>query len=107
MSKLARPLRSLAAELPTPTTRTYRFKAGDNMAENTFGCIKRNMRRLNLMCETGNAKINFLSSAFLQKSYGLEAVAAGIRTYQEHIMDQDHPMKAFAGTEFLEKLEPM
>ena len=76
------------------------------MAENTFGCIERNMRRLNLMSVTSNAQINFLSSAFLQKSCGLEAVAAGVRVYQDSILDQAHPADAFTNTEFLDKLEP-
>ena len=76
ISYLPKKMRKRVAKLPTTTSRFYRFKAGVNMAENVFSVVKRNLRRLNLMSQTTNAKINFLSSAWLHKHPGLAGVAA-------------------------------
>jgi hypothetical protein len=100
-------IRDRVAQLPTTTARTYRFKAGDNLAEATFGAVKRNLSRMNLQRSTKRASINFLASAWLNKNVGLEGVARGLVVYQNGIKDTINPKKAFKDLSWLKGLEPM
>ena len=102
---LSKRVRDRVAELPTTTSRTYRFKAGDQLAESAFQAIKRNIMRLNLARSTQNASLNFLSSAFLHKHVGLEAVAKGLATYQAAILDSCSPVEAYKSAKWLTSQE--
>ena len=62
LKSLCARVRRRVAKIPTTTQRTYRLKAGDNMAENTFGVLKRNLTRMNLKRSTSTASLNMLSS---------------------------------------------
>ena len=102
---LHRRLWARAAKLPTTNKKTYRMKAGGNAAEWTFSALKRNLARLNLQRSTARASVNFLFSAWVNKSPGLEGVAKGIRIYLEQIKDTCHPKDAFKSLDWLRKLE--
>ena len=95
LSCLSKRIHDRVAQLPTTTRKTYRFKAGDNMAENVFLIVKRNLRRLNLARSVKDVSVNFLASSFLNKNIGLEKVAAGIRYYQEKMAEQIAPCQMF------------
>ena len=107
VSYLSAKMKKRVATLPTTTSRFYRFKAGVNIAENTFSVVKRNLRRMNLMSSTANAKINFLSSAWLHKHPGLAGVAEGMKIYQEYAMINLSPQQAFKDAVWLTSLEQM
>jgi len=106
VSKLNKRLRKRVAVLPTTTSRTYRFKAGDQLAENAFGVVKRNLKRLNLNRNTARVSVSFLSAAWLQKNCGLAGVAKALQIYQQNMIDQVHPQDAYKSTAWL-SLEPM
>ena len=93
--------------LPTTTSRTYRFKGGDNLAENVFSIVKRNLTRISLSSGTANASINVLSSAWLHKNIGFDGVVKAMKINQEGIMDTCHPKDAYKKTPWLKALEPM
>ncbi len=107
MSSLKKRLRDRVAKLPTSTSRTFRVKAGDNLAEGLFQVVKRNLRRLTLMSSTKNATVNFLSTAWQHKHPGLESVAEGIKFYQDSVTDMCHPQEAFQNLDRLTKTESM
>jgi hypothetical protein len=107
MTSLSKRIRDRVAQLPTTTRSTYRLKAADNMAENTFLVVKRNLRRLNLGRSTKNASVNFLAASFLNKNIGLEAVAKGIAFYQQSVLDKITPTAAFKSLDWLTKHEPL
>ena len=93
--------------LPTTTSRTYRLKAGDQSCEGRFSVVKRNLARLNLKGRTAHASINFLASAWLSRRAGLEAVAKGLKIYQDAIVDDAHPKVAYKDVAWLRTLDPM
>jgi len=100
-------VRDRVAQLPTTTSRTYRFKAGNQGAEGVFGVVKRNLVRLNLSRSTPNASVNFLSSAWLHKHVGLEGVAEALSIYQAAIKDHCDPKTAFKSRDWLTGMEHM
>lgn len=106
LSQLSQRVRDRVVSLPT-TTRKYRIKAGDQMAENVFSVVKRNITRMNMKGRTANASLNFLSASWLVRHPGLDGVALAIRLYQKQIRDTINPKDAFKTTEWLRSLEPL
>ena len=100
-------VRARVAKLPTTTSRTYRMKAGDQGAESTFDCVKRNLRRLNLQKSTSRVAANFLAAAWLHKNCGLEGVAKAVKMYTEARMNSVSCESAFDELGWLRPLESM
>jgi hypothetical protein len=107
ITSLSKRIRNRVALLPTTNTRTYRYKAGDNKAENTFCVVKRNLKRMNLSRNPGRASVNFLSAAWLTKNVGLEKVAKALAYYQKALTDSIPPADAYKSLDWLKSMEPM
>ena len=105
LSSLSLRVRSRVAQLPTTTSRTYRFKSGDQCAESTFAVIKRNLARLNLKSSGPTASLNFLSAAWLGKNPGLEGVVRALQIYRENLCNVIAPQDAFVSTLWLDQME--
>lgn len=106
MHYLSKRVQARVSTLPTTSRRTYKMKTGDQMAENIFSVIKRNVLRMNLKGRSANASLNFLSASWLTTHPGVEGVAKAITIYQDAIRDTCHPKMAFKSTEWLRVLEP-
>lgn len=102
IDRLPPDMQAVAATITTTNSRFFRFRAGINLAEAAFGAIKRNMVRLNCQRHSGNAKINFLLSAWLQKHCGLHGVMEGIRIYQDYASVHVSPQLAFQDESWME-----
>ena len=108
VKSLSPEVQKLAASLPTSTSRTFRFKAGDQRAENVFGVVKRNVARLNLQRSSRNASVNFLTAGWLSKNLGLDGVAKAMKVYRSVLRSQRRaPREAYKCTKWLTSLEPV
>jgi hypothetical protein len=102
---LRKRVRDRVVELPTSTRRLYRMKSGDQMAENVFSVIKRNITRMNLKGRPQKASLNFLSASWLAKNPGLLGVAKAIKIYQDAMRDCSDPKTMFKSTEWMTTCE--
>ena len=107
MKYLSKRIRKRVAKMPTTTKHRYRMKSGDQMAENVFSVVKRNVVRMNLKGRTQTASLNFLSASWLAKHPGLEGVAEAVRIYQNTMRDCSDPKQIFKSTDWLRALEPL
>jgi hypothetical protein len=104
---LSKDIRKYAAKIPTSSSRTMRFRAGDQGAESVFALVKRNLSRMNLKSSTTRASINFLNAAWLHIHVGFDAVVKGITLYQNSIIGSTNPNTAFKDKSWLKSMESM
>ena len=107
IASVCKRVRDRVAKLPSSSSRTYRMKAGDNVAEGMFSVVKRSLRRMNLLSSTRRVTVNFLSAAWLHKHRGIVGVARGLSIYQNSILDSCPPIDAYKSDKFLTQMEPM
>ena len=89
--------------LKTPGARKATVLAGDQAAEGFFGTTKNTMTRFNLKGRACGKKghVNFLSSAWLLREPGLDAVLKALRLHRLAVQDTVPPRLAYEDDSWL------
>ena len=78
-------------KLPSSTDSQLRVQGGDNLQESNFGGVKQQLRRRNSMRNTRHAEAQFLASAWILHSSGLEGVGKAVRLFLSDVVDRQDP----------------
>ena len=87
-------LAAMAAAVRKRTSSTdcqLRVQGGDNLQEANFGGVKQQLRRRNSMRNTRHAGAQFLASARLLHSTGLEGVGRAVRLFLSGVVGRQDP----------------
>ena len=76
---------------PSSTDRQLRVQGGDNLQEANFGGVKNQLRRRNALRGSRHAGAQFLASAWLLHSPGLEGVGKAVRMFLSEVVDRQDP----------------
>ena len=76
---------------PSSTDCQLRVQGGDNLQEANLGGVKQQLCRRNPMRKTRHAGAQFLASAWLLHSPGLEGVGRAVRLFLSDVVDRQDP----------------